>query len=132
MASYESYMKIWSDSAKTCAQSATAAMFLPVFLIRELGVVDKNSPVIGGVNDFYIAAWLLWLLAIVMANVYQFTAATLIQRDSNPGPRLYPRGQFWVMVALLIGGFMACGLGGYDTFQKHRATAATLPAKSGS
>lgn len=130
MASYESFMKIWSDSAKTCAQSATAAMFLPVFLIREFGVVDKNAPVIGGVSGFYVAAWLSWLLAILMANVYQFTAATLIQRDASPGPRLFPRQQFWAMVLLLIGGFVACGLGGYDTFKKHQATATPAPAKS--
>jgi len=131
MASYESFMKLWSDNAKTCAQSATAAMFLPVFLIRELGIVDKNAPVIAGVNGFYVAAWILWLLAIVTANLYQLTASLLIQRDSGPGPRLYPRLQFWSMVVLLIAGFIACGLGAHDSYKTHQAEVAKTAAKRG-
>ena len=92
-------------------------MFLPVFIIRELGSIEKNASVGPSINNYYIAAWAFWLVAIVMANIYQLTAATLIQWDTKPKARLYPRLQFWVMVLSLLAGFVACAFGAHQTFK---------------
>ena len=108
---YAQMMKSWMESAKTCAQLATAAMFLPTFITRDLIGVGKDKPLIGGVNGWFLLTWSAFILAIALAHTYQISATKLINTFGTVQPRLFPRFQFWLMVASLILG-MACFVGG--------------------
>lgn len=111
---YVQMMKGWIESAKTCGQLATAAMFLPTFVTRDLIGVGKDKPLIGGVNGWFLVAWAAFILAIALAHTYQISATTLINTYVGKQPKLFPRSQFWLMVGALLFGMGCFVVGAHD------------------
>ncbi|WP_422185989.1 hypothetical protein [Aquabacterium commune] len=101
---YVLMMESWMEAAKSCGQLAMAAMFLPVFVARDLLGVDKGAAMLNHINGSFLLAWAGFILAIALSHTYQISATTLIHSFEAKQPRLFPRLQFWLMVASLLGG----------------------------
>jgi hypothetical protein len=102
MADYDIQIKLWIESAKASSQLATAAMFLPVFYVRELVAIGKDKPLV--INDSFVSCWVAFIAAIALAHTYQITATKLIATEGVLTFPLFPRTQYWMMVlALVIG-----------------------------
>lgn len=108
---YVQMMKSWMEAAKSCGQLAMAAMFLPVFVARDLLGVDKGSGMVEHISNPFLLAWAGFILAVALSHTYQISATTLINTFEAKQPRLFPRAQFWLMVAALLGG-MTCFVSG--------------------
>lgn len=104
MSDYESRMKLWIESAKSCSQLATAAMFLPVFYIRELVAIGKDKPLVGAMDQSFFRCWIAFIIAIALSHTYQITATKLISVSGVLRFPLFPRTQYWAMVAALVVG----------------------------
>lgn len=108
---YVQMMKSWMEAAKSCGQLAMAAMFLPVFVARDLLGVEKGAAMLMNIHAPFLLAWAGFILAVALSHTYQISATTLINTFDARQPRLFPRLQFWLMVAALLGG-MACFVSG--------------------
>ena len=115
MVDYESRMKLWIESAKTSSQLATAAMFLPVFYIRELAAIEENAPVAASMNVYFLYSWIVFIVAIALSHTYQITATKLIATGGVFRFPLFPRTQYWLMVAALVLGLALFVRGAIDT-----------------
>ncbi len=102
MTAYADTMKLWIDSAKACSQLAIAAMFLPVFFIRELIGVGQEKPLSSAQDESFVSSWIAFILAIVLSHTYQITATKLIATNGKLNVWLFPRAQYWSMLASLV------------------------------
>jgi hypothetical protein len=104
---YGYMMNGWVESAKSCSQLATAALFLPVFYLREIGGVGNENSLKTQLNDWFVAAWIALLVSIILAQTYQITATKLVASYGTLLPKLYPRTQYWLML-LALGSGVGC------------------------
>jgi hypothetical protein len=118
---YETRMRLWIDSAKTCAQLATAAMFLPIFYLRELGGIGKDAALSTALTENFFNAWLAWIVAIALAHTYQISAIKLIEEGGNA--TVFPRVQYWGMVGALVLGALLFANGAKGALSKEWSNA---------
>lgn len=111
MEDFANRMKLWIDSAKSCSQLATAAMFLPIFWMRELVAIGKDKPLLLAIDDSFVFSWAAFIAAIALSHTYQISAIKLITTGGVAPVLLFPRTQYWLMVfSLVVGmGFFAHG-----------------------
>jgi len=112
---YEKAIKLWAEGAKSCSQVAMAAMFLPVFWLREIGGIGDN-PLGRNVPGWFYWAWISWLASIALAHTYQLSAIRLIITKGRT--LTFPRIQYWLMLAALVVGTMSFAQGARDSLRK--------------
>jgi len=99
---YRTMMKSWIECSKSCSQLATAAMFLPVFYVRELVANTKDAPIGLALNNWFMWSWALLIISIALSFVYQVSATKLLSTSGQL--MLFPRTQFWAMLGALVVG----------------------------
>ena len=101
---YLRMMSAWLDASKSCAQLATASLFLPIFYSRQFIGNKADSALSVSLSPWHLACWVSLAVCIGVALLYQLTVARLIQSkltDTSSG-LVFPRVQFWIMVASLL------------------------------
>ena len=114
---YTEMMKSWMDSAKSCGQLATAAMFLPVFMTRDVYGLKQGAPLHPNINGWFLLTWALFIVAIVLAQTYQISATKLISTYGYRQPWLFPKVQYWLMIVTMVCGMLAFVSGSLNLFE---------------
>jgi hypothetical protein len=130
---HERTMKLWMEGAKSCGQLAMAAMFLPVFWLREVGGIKSDAPLQPGITSAFYGAWIAWIASIALSHTYQLSAIKLIVEKGRA--TVFPRLQYGLMVAALVVGAVAFAVGARDMLRQRpeprvAAPVAAAPAAS--
>ncbi|QHJ01318.1 hypothetical protein GT347_27020 [Xylophilus rhododendri] len=103
---YANTMAGWAKSAEACAKLATAAMFLPVFYMKDVSGLPLQAALKGDHKGSFICCWAALILSIALSHTYQITALKLISTQGIYRIPLLPRTQYWGMVISMLAGMM--------------------------